>query len=126
MPMESKYDGVCKDCGATHKIGDEIDKNANDHWCKDWDHCQGAKGSDSQSKEVEAPPGKIRSGVPTVEELQEALHKEYDTENRRYVNQRFDIIESYVNQREACESVGITDPITIGMIWNNYIRRTNQ
>ena len=40
--MQSKYAGKCKDCGSEHAIGDEIDRNNNDNWCRNGRNCQGA------------------------------------------------------------------------------------
>ena len=41
MGFPSKFDGKCKDCGTVHKIGDQIEKNANEHWCINGKNCQG-------------------------------------------------------------------------------------
>ena len=37
--MESKYDGKCKDCSITWKVGAEINKNKNNNWCSKGDNC---------------------------------------------------------------------------------------
>ena len=42
MPFPSKFAGKCKDCGSTHGIGDQIEKNNNGNYCRNGKNCQGA------------------------------------------------------------------------------------
>ena len=50
--MQSKYEGSCKDCGAKHAIGTEINKNKNGNWCSHGENCQGAM----QTQGTVSPP----------------------------------------------------------------------
>lgn len=139
MPIKSQFDSQCYDCGTKYKTGDEIAPNGNKtkagkaHWCKNGTNCQGAmkidgfehpearKGVDFKTmlakKSAVAAP--ITPREPTTTELWNKLAT-YTNELEGDGN--YQMIRSYLNQRRACEEIGITNPITIGMIWNNYIR----
>ncbi len=111
MPLPSKWPGQCKDCGTPHKVNDIIDQNKNGNWCKNGDNCQG-------SQQVQGSPAP-QVKEPTVKELRERFDA---LSEGSQVTDRFRIIEDYIETREACESLGITHPATIGMIFNNRVR----
>jgi len=80
MAIPSQWPGTCKDCGATHAVGDMIDKNGKsspnkdglikDHWCKNGKNCQGAQkvdGSvilDNPATLENRPPSNITDPTP--------------------------------------------------------------
>jgi len=66
--LKSKYDGKCKDCGAEHKIGDLIEQNSNDHWCKNGKNCQGAMELEGSPKGIDFEK-LMKEKEPTPEEL---------------------------------------------------------
>jgi len=135
MTIKSQYVNKCKDCGKEYQVGDQIDTNGNksanqkgemkDHWCIDGKNCQGV-----MTVTGKAQVQYITTGIdfkkmmdkpqePTVKELRErydALKESVRTD------EPFKIIGDYIETREACETLGITHPATIGMIWNNRVR----
>lgn len=66
MPLKSKYDGACKDCGKPHLKGDTIDMNNNEHWCIDGKNCQGAMQLEGSPKPT--PTSKPAKAVPVNDE----------------------------------------------------------
>lgn len=76
------------------------------------------KDESKPTHEVECPPGHIIK-EPTGKELRERF---YALSIDSQLSEPFKIIKDYIETREACESLGITHPATIGMIWNNRVR----
>jgi len=133
MPIQSQYANSCKDCGIEYDVGDTIDTNGNkspntkgeikDNWCKMGKNCQGAMQLGSGPGIVATEPKRSQapaSKEPSVEELHTRLGALSDLER---CTEPYSTILHYVETRQACEKVGITLPVTIGMIWNNRIKR---
>lgn len=121
--MQSTRDGECYDCGAKWVKGELISANGHktkagkDYWCKNGTNCQGAMKMGNTEPTITVPIPR----EPTTAELWKTFNAFTDDEKKK---PHYAIIESYILQCDACEKVGITNPITIGMIWNNYIRNS--
>lgn len=137
--MQSKYNGKCKDCGKPHKIGDEINKNNNDVWCRDGKSCQGAmqlqgNPNTSDANIIHAPvPTPQFNSEPDLSTITQAFLAQLggdvkDTalnaikEGNR--NGEF-AVAFYIGVRQVCESAGISNPQAIGMIYKEAMGRVN-
>jgi hypothetical protein len=135
MPYQSQYANKCKDCGKAYAVGEEIGTNGKqspnqkgemkDHWCIDGKNCKGVQTlTNTPWPTATTNTGNDMPKVtkdPTTAELRATYNKfmEGKGDNRPV---HYIIIGDYIEQREACENIGITNPITIGMIWNNRVR----
>lgn len=128
MAIKSQYKNKCKDCGTEYQIGDMIDTNGKqspnksgemkDHWCKNGKNCQGTQ----QGQFTSGPDPNmvcIHDKEPTTAELRKNWNALSEDKKVKFT---YAIIDDYIKQREACEDVGITKAVTIGMIWNNKVR----
>ena len=128
MALVSKYDGKCKDCGTEYKVGDLIDTNGvkgdngKDHWCPAGKNCRGAMTASGPTTPQTEPARR------TAEELRKQYLAQYPEDGllskiENGERKGTEVIGIYIGVLEACESMGITNPITQGMIMNNVIRR---
>lgn len=69
MPLNSKWDNKCKDCGVEFKAGELVDKNQNGNWCKNWETCS------STQANVQQPTTSQQTSLPATnleERIEEA------------------------------------------------------
>ena len=127
MTIKSKYSNKCKDCGLTYDEGEDIDINGikspnqngewKDHWCKMGNNCQGVQKFDNGSKSFNT--GGQKPKEPNITELYERfIALKEDTQKLS----QYQIIEAYIEQLQACETMGITNLAVIGMLFSNRIR----
>jgi len=65
--LKSKYDGSCKDCKTTHKVGDEIGKNSNGSWCINGMGCLSAFAN--FTKPTPPPESKTKDIIEEIKQL---------------------------------------------------------
>jgi len=146
MPIASRYSGKCKDCGKVYVQGDQIDMNGNEspnskgetkpHWCPDGENCQGAMdltgGTNPSDGNIQAATQAALNQAERITKA-EALRKKYFAGNiedmvllRRVEDGEkagLETIGFYLGVLEACNSMGITEPPVIGMIFNKTMER---
>jgi len=130
MAIAASYPGSCKDCGTSYAMGDQIDTNGKEslnkngvmkpHWCKNGRNCQGTMQISSTT--ASAPTEQVQKG-PSAEELRVEFTNIKDSGEP--IDGTWAIIEDYIEVREKCEKIGITNPAVIGMILNNKVRDRN-
>jgi hypothetical protein len=124
MVFKSNKDSECFDCKKAYKEGDELEPNGHktkagkDYFCPDGKNCQGTMHLKTPSTTEKRM---VLTDDPTVAQLRANYNLYMDTHPNAGTTPYL-MIEDYIIQREACEEIGITNPITIGMIWNNRVR----
>ena len=137
MPFKSKYEGKCKDCGKQHTIGDMIEKNNNEHWCKDGKYCMGAmqmSNTPSDSIKNRKSPDIIKDSFILPEEKLEVKQLTINISEEKleeiYIkvdNLIAEMLPIYNRIIKNLVDAGIKEPnpALVGMLFNNVRREFN-
>ncbi len=120
MPMQSKFNSKCKDCGTEHKVGDLIDTNINGSWCKLGKNCPVGRETYTESS-LKVPKPKM-----TGEELKALIIANFPDQADIIAEgevKALHIISLYAGVKIQCERYTLTEPPVIGMVLNNVVKK---
>ncbi len=116
--MQSKYDGKCKDCATTWKVGAEINKNKSNNWCSKGDNC----GTSTETKTHEPLIDEVKWSKNPIDLANIDMPHETKQKILGVVKDANKILK--VIEWQAWEDLGFnTSPARVGMYVNNIAKK---